>query len=209
MWELWGVFGALSINDARRAGMRGVLLVLLTCALAGASETQLEQENLAAACGGQKDTFDVGLALRNSTLYEQVYVWMHEKNVENWNYSRAVRVNGSTEIECAVVTYDTYVESPTFFAQMLRNLRMEMHFPIAVRKEVCVAGQTVVETANVTVPLLHGLTMTSWVDVSAESVHSLVDAHYDVPWYADFLVSDIEQHVQHSFKRKADAVGCY
>ena len=206
MWELWGVFGALSINDARRAGMRGVLLVLLTCALAVASETQLEQENLAAACGGQKDTFDVGLALRNSTLYEQVYVWMHEKDVLNWNYSTRVVVNGSRQTECATVSYDTYIESPTFFAQMMRNLLMSMHFAIGVRKEVCVDGQTVVETATVTVPLIHELTMTSRYEVEADRVNSSLAAHYDVPWYIDFFMYDIEQHLQLNFKLKLDSV---
>ena len=190
--------------------MRGVLLAVLTFAVSGGVaagvDMRMEQENAVASCPGLSDAFDVGRALANSTLYEQVYVWMHERDVEDWNYSRAVRVNGSTAVECATVTYSSYIDSPTFVGQMLRNLHMEMHFPIAVRKEVCVGGQTVVETANVTVPLLHGLTMTARYEVSAESVHSLVDAHYDVPWYADFLVSDIERHVEHSFKRKAESV---
>ena len=190
--------------------MRLLLVTLLACALgcgaAGAMQTVIEQNNSAAACGGLRDAFDVGLALRNSTLYEQVYVWMHEREVENWNYSRAVRVNGSTEIECAVVTYDTYIESPTFFAKMMRNLLMSMHFAIAVRKEVCVDGQTVVETATVTVPLIHELTMTSRYEVEADRVNSSLTAHYDVPWYIDFLVYDIEQHLRQNFKLKLDSV---
>ncbi len=107
------------------------------------------------ACPGLQDAFDIGLALRNSTLYEQVYVWMHEKDVLNWNYSTRVVVNGSRQTEYATVSYDTYIESPTFFAQMMRNLLMSMHFAIGVRKEVCVDGQTVVETATVSLsPIL-------------------------------------------------------
>jgi hypothetical protein len=190
--------------------MRGVVLVLLTCALrlgaAAAMDSRMEQENLAAACGGQKDTFDIGLALRNSTLYEQVYVWMHEKDVLNWNYSTRVVVNGSRETECATVTYDTYIESPTFFAQMMRNFMMSMNFAIGVRKEVCVDGQTVVETAAVTVPLIHELSMTSRYEVAADRVNSSLAAHYDVPWYIDFLLYDIEQHLQLNFKLKLDSV---
>jgi hypothetical protein len=188
--------------------MRGVLLVLLTCALgaARATETQLAQENLAAACGGQKDAFDIGLALRNSTLYEQVYVWMHEKDVQNWNYSTRVVVNGSRQTECATVSYDTYIESPTFFAQLMRNLLMSMHFAIGVRKEVCVDGGMIVETATVTVPLIHELSMTSRYEVAADSVNSSLAAHYDVPWYIDFLMYDIEQHLQRNFKLKLDSV---
>ena len=205
-----GHFRALSINDACGSSMRGVLIVLLTCALrlgaAGAMDSHLQQENLAAACGGQKDTFDVGLAARNSTLYEQVYVWMHEKDVLNWNYSTRVVVNGSRQTECATVTYDTTIESPTFFAQMMRNFMMSMNFAIGVRKEVCVDGQTVVETATVTVPLIHELSMTSRYEVEPDRVNSSLAAHYDVPWYIDFLLYDIEQHLQLNFKLKLDSV---
>ena len=190
--------------------MRALLLVLLTCALrcgaAGANETRMEQNNSAAACGGLRDAFDVGLATRNSTLYEQVYVWMHEKDVENWNYSREVRVNGSAEIECATVSYDTFIDSPTFFATMLRNLHMSMRFPIGVKKEVCVEGRSVVETATVMVPLIHELRMSSRYDVEADRVHSTLDAAYDVPWYIDFLMYDIEKHLRQNFALKLDSV---
>jgi hypothetical protein len=190
--------------------MRGVVLALLMCALGGgvarAMETRLEQNNSAAACAGIHDAFDIRLALRNSTLYEQVYVWMHERDVENWNYSRAVRVNGSAATECATVTYDTFVESPTFFAEMLRSLHMSMRFPIGVRKEVCVEGDSIAETATVTVPLIHELSMTSRYEVEAEAVHSWLDAQYHVPWYIDFFVYDIEQHLRRNFENKLDSV---
>ena len=189
--------------------MRGVLVVLVTClamCAARARATQVEQNNSAAGCARPRETFDVGLALRNSTLYEQVYVWMHEKDVENWKYSRAVRVNGSRETECATVTYDTFIESPTFFAQMLRNFHMSLRFPIGVRKEVCADGPSVVETATVTMPLIHELSITSRYEVQAERVHSRLEAEYHVPWYIDFLMYDIEQHLRKNFKEKLDSV---
>jgi hypothetical protein len=190
--------------------MRGVLISMLACALSccavGATETRMEQNSSAAACGALRDAFDVGLALRNSTLYEQVYVWMHEKHVENWNYSTAVRVNGSVATECATVSYDTFIDSPTFFAQFLRNFRMTMHFPIGVRKEVCVEGATVVETATVSVPVIHELSMTSRYEVGADEVRSTLDAEYHVPWYIDFLMYDIEQHLRQNFALKLDSV---
>jgi hypothetical protein len=109
-------------------------------------------------------------------------------------------------VPCATVAYDTYVESPTFFAQMLRNLQMTMRFPIGVRKEVCVDGETVVETATVRVPLIHELSMTARYEVAADEVRSSLDAEYDVPWYIDFLVYDIEQHLRKNFKEKLDSV---
>ena len=184
--------------------MRGVLLAVLTFALssgvAAGVDMRIEHENTAASCPGLSETFDVGRALRNSTLYEQVYMWMRERDVEDWNYSTAVRMNGSTAMECATVTYDTFIDSPTFFAQFLRNFKMSMHFPIGVRKEVCVEGASVVETATVSVPVIHELSMTSRYEVGADEVHSTLEAEYHVPWYIDFLMYDIEQHLRQNFQ---------
>jgi hypothetical protein len=205
-----GEIPAWSINDACGAHMRGVILVLLACALtcgaSNATETRLEVNTSAAACGKPFDAFDIGLALRNSTLYEQVYVWMHEKEVENENYSRAVKVNGSTVTDCATVTYDTFIDSPTFFAQMLRNFKMSMRFPIGVRKEMCVEGASVVETATVRVPVIHELRMTARYEVETDDVRSRLEAEYHVPWYIDFLMYDIEQHLKQNFQLKLDSV---
>jgi hypothetical protein len=135
-----------------------------------------------------------------------VYVWMHEKNVENWNYSRAVKVNGSKETECATVTYDTFIDPPTFFAQMLWNFKMSMRFPIGVRKEVCVEGASVVETATVSVPVINEMSITSRYEVDADEVRSSLEVEYHVPWYIDFLMYDIEQHLRQNFKIKLDSV---
>ena len=119
--------------------MRGLILAaLLACAAAG--ELHFAQENAReGSCEG--GDFEVGLALENATLYGQVYEWMHGKDVAGWNYSRGVRLNGTTDTGYALVSYTTFVEAPTFFARLLRSFRMEVRFPIEVRKEVCVAGQ--------------------------------------------------------------------
>jgi predicted NBD/HSP70 family sugar kinase len=37
-------------------------------------------------------------------------------------------------------------------------------------------------------------------------VNSSLAAHYNVPWYIDFLLYDIEQHLQLNFKLKLDSV---
>jgi hypothetical protein len=89
---------------------------------------------------------------------------------------------------------------------MLRNLRMSMRFPIGVRKELCVDGGTIVETAVVTVPLIHELSMTARYEVEADSVRSSLDAQYNVPWYINFLVYDIEKHLKENFQLKLDSV---
>jgi hypothetical protein len=48
--------------------------------------------------------------------------------------------------------------------------------------------------------------MTSRYEVAADRVNSSLAAHYDVPWYIDFLLYDIEQHLQLNFKLKLDSV---
>ena len=191
--------------------MRGVLLTILTFALsssvARAAQIEYEQRNTAASsCASLRDTFDVGRALHNSTLYKQVFEWMHERDVDNWNYSTEVQRNGSSEMQCAVVSYNTYIESPTFFARLLRNFHMSLEFPIVVHKQVCVSGHTVVEASTVAVPLINEFSMTARYEVDADEINSTVTAHYQVPWYIEFLVHDIGHHLRHNFKRKLDGV---
>jgi hypothetical protein len=48
--------------------------------------------------------------------------------------------------------------------------------------------------------------MTSRYEVVADDVRSSLDAQYHVPWYVDFLVYDIEQHLKKNFKEKLDSV---
>jgi hypothetical protein len=51
-----------------------------------------------------------------------VYEWMHAKDVDGWNYARGAGLNGTAGVDCALVSYRTYVESPTVFGRLLRNL---------------------------------------------------------------------------------------
>ena len=56
------------------------------------------------------------------------------------------------------------------------------------------------------VPLIHELRMSSRYEVEADRVHSTLDAAYDVPWYIDFLMYDIEKHLRQNFALKLDSV---
>jgi len=184
--------------------MRGLILAALLACVA-AADLHFEQENaLDATCGGGE--FDVGVALENATLYQQVYAWMHEKDVEGWNYSRGAGLNGTAGRDCAHVSYTTYVESPTVFGRMLRNLKMSVRFPIEVRKTVCVEGQSVVEEATIHLPLVHELRMSGRYEVRGVEVKSTIEAAYSMPWYIEFLVYDVGEHLRANFKEKVDAL---
>ena len=189
--------------------MRGVLasLVLVaTLSTITVFELHYEQENSHKAVCKVDADFDVSHALHNDTLYQQVFTWMHKQDVQDWNYSTETRLEGTAQVPCALVSYKTLVASPTFFARLLRNFHMSIQFPIAVQKQVCLHGPVLVETATVTAPLIHELTMTVRYDVQGDRVESALDAHYSLPWYIDFLVDDVDEHLRSNFKEKVDAV---
>ena len=178
-----------------------VLAITLKPTPAAAVDLHLEQHNRR-GCSGQ---FDTALALDNATLYAQVYSWMNQRDVSDWTYSTHTLLNG-TDTSCALVSYKTYVQSPTFFARLLSNFHMLLQFPIEVRKTICVIGEAVVEDATITVPLIHELTMAARYEPHDGQINSTIDAHYTLPWYIDFLVSDVSDHLRANFKQKLDAV---
>jgi hypothetical protein len=184
--------------------MRGELLSLilvLLIPLSGAVEIHMEQQNVPKCPGG----FDVASSLTNATLYAQVYAWMNQHDVTDWTYSPELMLNTS-DTRCVLVSYKTFVESPTFFARLLRNFHMLFQFPIEVHKSVCVVDGTVVEAATISVPLIHEMTMAARYEAQDGQINSTIDAHYDLPWYVDFLVHDISDHLRANFKQKVDAV---
>jgi hypothetical protein len=179
----------------------GLALALTLALPAAAVDLHLEQHNRR-ECSGQ---FDTALALENATLYAQVYEWIHHHEVTDWTYATLLPLNG-TDTRCAVVSYKTFVQSPTFFARLLSNFHMLLQFPIEVHKTVCVIGEAVVEDATITVPLLHELTMAARYEPQDGQINSTIDAQYTLPWYIDFLVSDVSDHLRSNFKEKVDAV---
>lgn len=214
--------------------MRGELLSLmlvLSIPLSGAVELHLEQQNVPKCPGG----FDAASALTNATLYAQVYSWMHERDVLDWNYSQQeLRVDptdgkryslleyltyyGEDEgqrrwtaarngTDCARVSYKTEVESPSIFSRMMHTLHIFLHFPIEVHKSVCaIDDEYVVETATITLPLIHEMTMTTRYTVQQSVVNTTIDASFSIPWYVDFLLLDVSHHILSNFQEKVDAV---
>lgn len=227
------LFHTFTINEAGFQHMLCKLLSLvlvLSIPLSRAVHLHLEQQNLRECPGG----FDTDSALQNATLYAQVYTWMHNHDVVDWNYAyQEMRVDptnakryplisfltyyGEDEgqrrwtaagngTDCALVSYKTEVESPSIFARLMRNLHMFVHFPIEVHKSVCLLNETVVETATLTIPLIHEMAMTARYAIEGGVINTTIDASYNVPWYIDFLIQDVSHHLLANFKEKIDAV---
>ena len=191
--------------------MRSVLaplMLALALSAVAAVEVHVEREvSRDSACSAASaGPFEAGLAVDNATLYQQVYTWMHERDVRDWNYSTGPSVNGTEPGVCALVSYKTYLSSPSFFSRMLQNFHMDVQIPISVHKQVCLYGHVAVETATVLAPLVHELTLTARYDVEPDRITTVLDAHYALPWFLDFLIADISEHLRDNFREKVDAV---
>jgi hypothetical protein len=191
--------------------MRGLLVYfILTLALGAVAAVEIHVERAIShesACRATSaGPFEADLAVDNATLFQQVYAWMHQKDVRDWEYSSQASVNGTEPGVCALVSYKTYVASPSFFARMLQNFHMSVQFPVSVHKQVCLYGHTVLETATILAPLVHEMTLTARYDVEPDRITTVLDAHYALPWYLDFLIADISEHISDNFREKVDAV---
>jgi len=190
--------------------MRGILvpLVLLSAlSTISAFDVTFEQHNSReASCRRTAGAFDLQKALDNSTLYEQVFHWMHERDVEYWNYSVQDKNSATPDLRCVTVSYKTFVASPTFFARLLQNFHMAVQFPIAVDKQICLAGRSLMESTRLSTPLIHDMNMRGRYEVTDDTIESVVEMHYDLPWYIDFLVYDVSEHLKTNLKEKVDAV---
>jgi hypothetical protein len=190
--------------------MRGILvpLVLLSAlSTISAFDVTFEQHNSReASCRRTAGAFDLQKALDNSTLYDQVFHWMHERDVEYWNYSVQDKNSATPDLRCVTVSYKTFVASPTFFARLLQNFHMAVQFPIAVDKQICLAGRSLMESTRLSTPLIHDMNMRGRYEVTNDTIKSVVEMHYDLPWYIDFLVYDVSEHLKTNLKEKVDAV---
>jgi hypothetical protein len=83
---------------------------------------------------------------------------------------------------------------------------MSVRFPIEVHKTVCVEGQSVVEEGRIHLPLVHELRMSGRYEVRDGGVSSAIAAQYIMPWYIEFLVYDVGEHLRTNFREKVDAL---
>ena len=190
--------------------MRGLLVYVFLTLLLGAAAVEIHMQgefSHESVChAASAGPFEADLAVHNATLYQQVYAWMHQRDVRDWEYSSQPSVNGTEPGVCALVAYKTYVASPSFFARMLQNFHLSIQFPISVHKQICLYGYTVLETATILAPLVHEMTLTARYEVEPDRITTVLDAHYSLPWYLDFLIPDLSQHISDNFKEKVDAV---
>jgi hypothetical protein len=190
--------------------MRGILVSLVlvaTLSTITAFDVKFEQNNSReASCKKTGGGFDLQKALDNSTLYDQVFQWMHQRDVEQWNYSIQNKYDATSDMHCVLVSYKTFVASPTIFARLLNNFHMAVQFPIAVHKEICTVGHTLVESTMLSTPLIHDMNMRARYEVTEDNIESVIETHYSLPWYIDFLVYDVSDHIKINLKEKVNAV---
>lgn len=100
--------------------------------------------------------------------------------------------------KCATIGYDVEVLMPGVFREFLRSLRIEVCRPVHVEKQVCVQGdRSVVQTTSVSDYVLSGVRVrTHNTFPDANTMHSVIDLHVNIPWYAVVLRSKILDHLK-------------
>ena len=166
-------------------------------------------------------TVSLGASMDNDVLYNQVYNWMHQKKISNWTHKRVeataslrahFAVPENATLSCAEVSYLADMQLPDAFQSLLQHLGIASSVPITVRKTVCNTGTSIVEQAEVEVPVVNRVYIDAVHDVSEDCpacdslVSSSTDVRLDVPWYARMLTRMITKHIGTSVGEKNRAV---
>ena len=104
---------------------------------------------------------------------------------------------------CATIGYDVEVLMPRVFRDFLLALGIGVCRPVHVQKQVCVqGGRDVVQMTSVSDCVLSDLRVhakNTFPDT--KTMHSAVDLHLNIPWYAAVLRSKILEHLKQTLVR--------
>lgn len=105
--------------------------------------------------------------------------------------------------KCATIGYDVEVLMPRVFREFMSALRIEVHRPVHVEKQVCVqGGRSVVQTTSVSDYVLSDMRVrTHHTFPDAKTMQSVIDLHVNIPWYAVVLRSKILDHLKQTLVR--------
>ena len=166
-------------------------------------------------------TVSLADSMDNDVLYNQVYNWMHQKKIANWTHKRVeataslrahFAVPENATLSCAEVSYVADLQLPDAFQSFLQHMGISSSVPITVRKTVCNTGASMLEQAEVDVPVVNRVYIDAVHDVSESCaacdslLSSSTDVRFDVPWYARMLTRMITKHVGTSVSEKNHAV---
>jgi hypothetical protein len=162
--------------------------------------------------------FDVGRALLNETLHEQVYYWANRHEVREWQWQTttaspelvarlALSPSEAAGLECVGIRYAAAIRIPEPFESLLVMWHMSVEIPLRVEKVVCRGNRVLYEDAVIEEPVLNRIQMsTKHVLVSDYELESSATTTLELPWYASVLESQVSAALDKSVGEKFDAV---
>ena len=156
-------------------------------------------------------------ALANATIYRQVFVWAHDKDVREWTYdpeapnatllSRfAFSEAEKAALACVGVRYRAAIELPEPLLTFVRLLHIELEIDVAIEKQVCRNGNVLVEHVRVEAPLVDEVEISTRSEAGDGLLRSTSRVHFRVPWYATALEGEIAAALRRMVGEILDAV---
>jgi hypothetical protein len=162
--------------------------------------------------------FDVGRALLNETLHEQVYYWANNHDVRDWQWEKTtaspellvrwdVSAAEAQNLECVGIRYAAGIRIPEPFESVLVMWHMAVEIPLRVEKVVCRGNHVMYEDAVIHEPVLDQIQMsTKHVLVTDFDMESQAKTTLSLPWYAAMLEGQVKAAMDRSVSEKFDAV---
>jgi len=157
-------------------------------------------------------------ALANATIYRQVFVWAHDKDVREWTYAPEAPTIGllssfefpsppdKAALACVGVSYRAAIELPEPLLTLVRLLHIELEIEVTIHKQVCRSGHVLVEHVRVEAPLVDEVEILTRSEATDGLLRSTSHVHLRVPWYAAALENEIAAALRRMVGEKLDAV---
>lgn len=196
------------------AAMLWVCVFTTLMATGGATETEV----LTRGEGHCARPFDLGRALSNETLHEQVYYWANNHDVREWQWEKTtaspdmllrldLSVVDGAKLECVGIRYAAGIRIPEPFESLLVVWHMSVEIPLRVEKVVCRGDAVLYEYATIQEPVLNEIHMITKHDLVTDfALQSSAKTTLVLPWFAAMLEAQVKTAMSRSVGEKFDAV---
>ena len=190
---------------------RTVQIILVVCAMS-AARAEVSSFADVIPCDG---TMSLEGAVENDVLYNQVFNWMHTREVKKWTYNTAkvpaglrekYGLSAETYLQCAEVKYMADLPLPNAFTSFLGHLGLETDVPIRVHKTVCASKSAIYEQAEVQEAVVSKVMLDSVHEITEAGLKSSTEVRIELPWYAQIISRMIVAHIGVSVGEKNVAV---
>ena len=190
---------------------RTVQIILVVCAMS-AVRAEVSRFEDVIPCDG---TMSLEGAVENDVLYNQVFNWMHTRQVKKWAYKSTEAPAGlrekyglsaETGLQCAEVSYMADLPLPNAFTSFLGHMGLDTDVPIRVHKTVCASKSAIYEQAEVQEMVVNKVMLDSVHEMTDAGLKSSTEVRIELPWYAKIISRMILAHIGVSVGEKNVAV---